>query len=101
MENEFERRFALINTQHLTTAAATTSAITTRANRAVSLGRALFPLSVAPASCGTCWVGVLAGAEKLSEVAGLRVAADQRVRLHRPEEARPLIRLCVSGASLR
>jgi ferredoxin len=57
-------------------------------------GEGPIPVECRAASCGTCWVGVLAGAEKLSPV----VERDERRRmkvfgyLDSPEE-RPIIRL--------
>jgi ferredoxin len=60
------------------------------------------PVECRSASCGTCWVGVLGGAEKLSDVArleGKRIKEFGYIDTHNPK---PLIRLAcqaqVSGA---
>jgi len=41
------------------------------------------PVECRSASCGTCWVGVLGGAEKLSDVAVREGKQVKRIRLHR------------------
>lgn len=51
------------------------------------------PIECTSASCGTCWVGVLGGQEKLTEV-GRRERRQMKVfGYNQPEEAKPLIRL--------
>ena len=45
------------------------------------------------AACGTCWVGVLAGSEKLSEVGALEWSKIKEFGYIDTEEPRPLIRL--------
>jgi ferredoxin len=60
------------------------------------------PVECRSASCGTCWVGVLGGAEKLSDVARLEGKRVKEFGYIETDEARPLIRLAcqaqVSGA---
>jgi ferredoxin len=64
-------------------------------------GEGPIPVECRAASCGTCWVGVLGGAEKLSPV----VDRDERRRMRvfgyvDSAEERPLIRLaCQARAS--
>jgi ferredoxin len=57
-------RFPLIQSQHLTTAAA----MDTRAYRAADprCSEGPIPVQCRSCSCGTCWVGILSGADKLS-----------------------------------
>jgi ferredoxin len=59
-----EARFPLVHSQHLTTAAA----LDTRDYRAVDprCSEGPIPVHCRSCSCGTCWVGVLHGAETLS-----------------------------------
>ena len=58
------------------------------------------PVECTSASCGTCWVGVLAGAEKLSEVARRERRAVKVFGYDQTESPRPLIRLaCQAKAS--
>lgn len=60
------------------------------------------PVECRSASCGTCWVGVLGGAEKLSEVARLEGKRIKEFGYIVTDEPKPLIRLAcqaqVSGA---
>ena len=60
------------------------------------------PVECRSASCGTCWVGVLGGAEKLSDVARLEGKRVKEFGYIETDEPKPLIRLAcqaqVSGA---
>ena len=92
-ENDPGARFKLINTQHLTTAAANDKRdYYSREPRCV-VGEGPIPIQCRSASCGTCWVGVLGGAEKLSEVAGLEWRRIKEFGYIDTDEPRPLIRL--------
>jgi len=51
------------------------------------------PVECTSASCGTCWVGVLAGEEKLSEVARRERRAVKVFGYDQTDDANPLIRL--------
>jgi ferredoxin len=85
--------FKLINTQHLTTAAANDKRdYRSRDPRCVS-GEGPIPIECRSAACGTCWVGVLAGSEKLSEVAELEWRKIKEFGYIDTDEPRPLIRL--------
>ncbi|MEP7214526.1 MAG: 2Fe-2S iron-sulfur cluster-binding protein [Acidobacteriota bacterium] len=58
------------------------------------------PVECAAASCGTCWVGVLGGKEKLSDVAPRESRAMKMFGYNQPDEAKPFIRLaCQAKAS--
>ena len=60
------------------------------------------PVECRSASCGTCWVGVLGGAEKLSDVARLEGKRIKEFGYIKTDEPKPLIRLAcqaqISGA---
>ena len=60
------------------------------------------PVECRSASCGTCWVGVLGGAEKLSDVARLEGKRIKEFGYIDTQEPKPLIRLAcqaqISGA---
>lgn len=60
------------------------------------------PVECRSASCGTCWVGILGGAEKLSDVARLEGKRVKEFGYIETDEPKPLIRLAcqaqVSGA---
>ncbi len=51
------------------------------------------PVECLSASCGTCWVGVLGGQEKLSEVRRLERRAMKIFGYNQPEDEKPFLRL--------
>ena len=51
------------------------------------------PVECTSASCGTCWVGVLAGEEKLSEVSRREKRAMKVFGYNQPEGEKPFLRL--------
>jgi ferredoxin len=58
------------------------------------------PVECRSASCGTCWVGILGGAEKLSEVQRLERKQMKIFGYNQPEEPKPFLRLaCQAKAS--
>lgn len=58
------------------------------------------PIECTAASCGTCWVGVLGGQEKLTEVNKRERRQMKVFGYNQPEEERPFIRLaCQARAS--
>ena len=83
--------FPLINSQHLTTAAAADA----RDHRARDprCTEGPIPVECRSASCGTCWVGVLGGAEKLSPVEELERRRLKDFGYIDTDEAKPIIRL--------
>ena len=58
------------------------------------------PVECRSASCGTCWVGVLGGAEKLSDVAAREGKKIKEFGYIDTVEARPLIRLACQAQAL-
>jgi ferredoxin len=93
-ENDPEASFSLIEGQEIASAAQTDKReYRSRDGRCIP-GEGPIPVECRAASCGTCWVGILAGAEKLSPV----VERDERRRMKvfgyvDTAEERPLIRL--------
>ena len=58
------------------------------------------PVECTSASCGTCWVGIIAGGDKLSEVARRERRAVKVFGYEQVEDEKPLIRLaCQARAS--
>jgi len=51
------------------------------------------PVECRSASCGTCWVGVLGGQEKLSEVANRERRQMKVFGYNQPDESKPFLRL--------
>jgi ferredoxin len=93
-ENDPAATFTAIEGQELATAAQTdTRDYRSRDARCVP-GEGPIPVECRAASCGTCWVGVIGGAEKMSPV----VERDEKRRMKvfgyvDSDDARPLIRL--------
>ena len=58
------------------------------------------PVECRSASCGTCWVGVLGGAEKLSDVAGREGKKIKEFGYIDTTEPKPLIRLACQAQAL-
>ncbi|MCY7377412.1 MAG: (2Fe-2S)-binding protein [Pyrinomonadaceae bacterium] len=56
-------------------------------------GEGVIPVECRSAACGTCWVGVLGGAEKLSDVAPRERKQMKIFGYQQGEEAKPLMRL--------
>jgi ferredoxin len=93
-ENDPEATFKLIDGQEIATAAQTDKRDYRSRDARCTPGEGPIPVECRAASCGTCWVGVLGGAEKLSPV----VERDERRRMKvfgylDSTEERPLIRL--------
>jgi ferredoxin len=58
------------------------------------------PVECRSASCGTCWVGILGGAEKLSDVAAREGKKIKEFGYIDTSEAKPLIRLACQAQAL-
>jgi len=100
-ENERGASFPLINGQEIASAARNDPRdFRTRDARCIP-GEGPIPVECRAASCGTCWVGVIGGREKLSDVVDRDEAARMRVFGYiDTDEPRPLIRLaCQARAS--
>ncbi|MEZ5316738.1 MAG: 2Fe-2S iron-sulfur cluster-binding protein [Vicinamibacterales bacterium] len=100
-ESDPEARFTVINGQELASGAQSDKRDYHSRDPRCTPNEGPIPVECRAASCGTCWVGVLGGAEKLSPV----VARDEGRRMKvfgylDSEEPRPLVRLaCQATAS--
>lgn len=56
-------------------------------------GEGVIPVECRSAACGTCWVGVLGGAEKLSDVAPRERKQMKIFGYNQPEDEKPILRL--------
>ena len=92
-ESDESARFKLINSQHLTTAAAADKRDHSRRDARCKSDEGAIPVECRSASCGTCWVGVLGGAEKLSDVAALERRRIKEFGYIDTAEPKPVIRL--------
>lgn len=93
-ENDPAATFPVINGQEIATAAQSDKREYRSRDSRCTPGEGPIPVECRAASCGTCWVGVLAGAEKLSPMA----ERDERKRMHVfgypvTNDPKPLIRL--------
>jgi len=92
-ENNEAARFKLVNSQELASAAATDKRDWWQTDPRCTVGEGPIPVQCRSASCGTCWVGVLGGAEKLSPVGARERKAMRLFGYIDTDEARPIIRL--------
>jgi ferredoxin len=93
-QNDPDATFPVINGQELATAAQSDKREYRSKDPRCTPGEGPIPVECRAASCGTCWVGVIDGAEKLSPM----VERDERKRMQVfgypvSADARPLIRL--------
>ena len=100
-ENEPDASFTLIHGQEIASAAQTDRRDYHAREPRCTPGEGPIPVECRAASCGTCWVGVLAGREKLSPVVERDEASRMKVFGYtHTDEAQPLIRLaCQAKAS--
>jgi ferredoxin len=99
-ERSREGKFGLINSQHLTTAAAQDHREYHSRDSRCIVGEGPIPVECRSANCGTCWVGVIAGRDKLSEVSPLEARRIKEFGYINSDESHPLIRLsCQAQAS--
>jgi ferredoxin len=97
-ETRGDGRFAIMNDQQMTSASA--------ADRSRNWNEedprcwdGVIPIECTAAACGTCWIGVLGGQEKLSEVKPRERRAMKEFGYHQPDDAKPFMRLaCQSFA---
>lgn len=92
-ESDRTARFKLINTQHITTAGACDKRPYHLRDPRCMRGEGPIPVQCRSGACGTCWVGVLGGAEKLSEVGELEWRRIREFGYIHTDEPKPLIRL--------
>jgi ferredoxin len=92
-ENDPEATFRLINRQHLTTAAAQDKRPYHLRDPRCVPNEGPIPVQCRSGSCGSCWVGVLGGAEKLSEMEEYERRRLREFGYIETDEPKPLIRL--------
>lgn len=92
-ENDSDAKFKLISSQHITTAAANDKRDYNSRDPRCVVGEGPIPIECRSAACGTCWVGVLGGAEKLSEVEALEWRRIKEFGYIFTDEPKPIIRL--------
>lgn len=91
-ENDNRAHFKLMNEEELASGAARDQSRDWRASDARCIEGPI-PVECRSASCGTCWVGVLGGAEKLSDVARREGKRVKEFGYDDTSEPKPLIRL--------
>lgn len=87
-----EGRFPIVNDQEIASASANDRSQNWQEKDA-RCWEGPVPVECTAASCGTCWVGVLAGEEKLSDVARRERRAVKVFGYNQTEDEKPLIRL--------
>ncbi|MCP9496600.1 MAG: (2Fe-2S)-binding protein [Pyrinomonadaceae bacterium MAG19_C2-C3] len=98
-ESRKDRRFTCINSEEIASGAARDHhedwhALDPRRSEGP------IPVQCRAAACGTCWIGVLGGAEKLSPVSRLEATAIKEFGYINTDEERPTIRLaCMAQAN--
>lgn len=85
-------KFKLINNEEIATASARDQSKNWQAADERCL-EGVIPVECRSAACGTCWVGVLGGEEKLSEVQELERNRMKIFGYRQPDDARPFLRL--------
>lgn len=97
-ERRSDACFTVINQQHLTTASANDKRDYSNTLRGTVEGP--IPAQCRTASCGTCWVGILGGAENLSDVDAHEKKRMKEFGYINTPEPKPVIRLaCQALAS--
>ena len=97
-ERVADATFPILDNQHLTTASATDGRDYTHGSRQFQEGP--IPAQCRSATCGTCWIGVLGGREKLSEIEPYETRKLRDFGYLEVGETRPIIRLaCQARAS--
>lgn len=98
-ETKSNAKFAVINGEELATSSAKDQSQNWKAQDE-RCWEGVIPVECRSASCGTCWVGVLGGQEKLSEVQRLERKQMKVFGYNQPDDAKPLLRLaCQAKAS--
>lgn len=97
-ENSGNGSFRIMNEQELTSASAQDRSQNWQ-ERDSRCWEGVIPIECTAASCGTCWIGVLGGQEKLSPVARRERRAMKVFGYNQPDEETPFLRLsCQSNA---
>jgi ferredoxin len=92
-ENDPTARFKMVNSQEIASASPTDRRDWSQVDPRCTVGEGPIPVQCRSASCGTCWVGVLGGAEKLSPVEERERKVMRLLGYIDTDDAQPLIRL--------
>jgi ferredoxin len=92
MDSDLDGRFGIINEEEIASASARDQSRDWRAHDE-RCWEGVVPVECRAASCGTCWVGVLGGQEKLSEVSPRERRQMKVFGYEQPDDARPFLRL--------
>ncbi|MFL6230974.1 MAG: hypothetical protein ACJ741_19535 [Pyrinomonadaceae bacterium] len=92
-ENNPAARFKMVNSQEIASAAANDKRDYSQVDPRCTVDEGPIPVQCRSASCGTCWVGVLGGAEKLSPVEERERKVMRLLGYIDTDDERPLIRL--------
>lgn len=92
-ERDPTARFQMIHHQEVASAAATDKRDWSQVDPRCTVDEGPIPVQCRSASCGTCWVGVLGGAEKLTGVSPRERKAMQLFGYIDTDDPKPLIRL--------
>jgi ferredoxin len=91
-ENDPNSKYKAVNLQELASGAAADDTEKWRA-KDPRCSEGPIPVQCRSAACGTCWIGVLGGAEKLTEVQRLESKSIKRFGYIDTDDPKPLIRL--------
>ncbi|MGI8556162.1 MAG: 2Fe-2S iron-sulfur cluster-binding protein [Pyrinomonadaceae bacterium] len=98
-ENQRSAKFKIINDEEIASAAARDGSQNWREKDARCI-EGVIPVECRAAACGTCWIGILGGAEKLSDVEPREEKQMRVFGYNQPPEAKPFLRLaCQAKAS--
>ncbi|HLL13646.1 MAG TPA: hypothetical protein VK388_01085 [Pyrinomonadaceae bacterium] len=92
-EDDPTARFQMIQYQEVASAAATDNRDWSQVDPRCTVDEGPIPVQCRSASCGTCWVGVLGGAEKLTAVSPRERKAMQLFGYIDTDDPQPIIRL--------
>jgi ferredoxin len=92
-EHDPAARFKMVNSQEIASAAANDKRDYSQIDPRCTVGEGPIPVQCRSASCGTCWVGVVGGAEKLSAVEERERKVMRLLGYIDTDDAQPLIRL--------
>lgn len=91
-ETKPNAKFAVINDEELATSSAKDQSQNWKAQDE-RCWEGVIPVECRSASCGTCWIGVLGGQEKLADVQRLERKQMKIFGYNQPEDAKPFMRL--------
>ncbi len=98
-ENAAGGKFPIMNDQEITSASANDRSQNWQ-ERDERCWEGVVPVECTAASCGTCWVGVIAGADKLTDVARRERRAMKVFGYNQPDENKPILRLACQAKAL-